>query len=77
MLLGQAHADQEQRLIARVCQRVHAFGQDRRAAREPGCDELRYRDAQIAEQRCDDDLASVGFRVRFHGTGQEPIPIGR
>ena len=59
------HAEQEQGLVCRVRDRVHALGHHRRAAREPGRDELRHRDPGVRHERRDHDL--LGIRAQVQG----------
>ena len=56
----EAHADEEEALVAGVGDAVHGLGERRRRARHERRAELARRDRHVAGERCDDDLPGVG-----------------
>jgi len=70
LLLGTAQAVQQQQLVDGIHQRVDALAEHRRAARQPGGDELGDGDAQVAGKRGIDDKTGAG-RLGHGGKGLE------
>ena len=56
----QVHADEEERLVARVGERVHGLGERGRRVGEERRRELARGDGDVAGERGEDDLAAVG-----------------
>jgi hypothetical protein len=59
-LAGLLAAEQQQQLVARVGQGVHALGQHRRRPGEEPGDELRHRDPEVGAERREDRLVAAG-----------------